>query len=189
MSQSGLQNQHCNYIMRFIIVLEVCSIYINVGKWVVSKHGSSTKGKPACGRVSQFFSGWSAGWSLIFCRLLVGVSRFVVGALRPLATPWMQAWVHCAHSQPPDCRSGRKFSSKRKAHFNHVWPRCPSPWTRALTKKVSSLVNGLLSATECSRKSLLVLSTAAITHPWKGNPRKIDNRSQCVTWHSLSLCS
>jgi len=34
---------------------------------------------------------WSACLSLIFCKFVRGAARFLVGALHPLATPWLQA--------------------------------------------------------------------------------------------------
>lgn len=40
-----------------------------------------------------FLAGWSACLSLIFCKFLVRAARFIVGAVHPIAPPWIWAWL------------------------------------------------------------------------------------------------
>ena len=42
--------------------------------------------------VAYLLAGLSTCLSLIFCKFLVGASRFVRGVCHPLATPWLRVW-------------------------------------------------------------------------------------------------
>jgi hypothetical protein len=73
-------------------------IHIYFLKRFVSNRGSLAEAMHGGGRVLHvFLVGCSACLSLIFCKFMMGPSRFILGALQSLAPLWLQVWLQDTH--------------------------------------------------------------------------------------------
>jgi hypothetical protein len=93
MPLSGPQNEHHNYLMRFIMLYKISCIFIDFWKCFVSKHGSSKQIRRRCGKLSHCLAGRSACSFFKFSKFLVVASIFVLGVITPSCLPWLCAWT------------------------------------------------------------------------------------------------
>jgi len=90
---SGPQSHHLNYTTRCITWHRAPDMYIRFWKWVFfPRTGLFNRGNTWVRQsVARPLASWSACLCLTFCKFVADASRFLVGAMRPLAPLWLRA--------------------------------------------------------------------------------------------------